>query len=56
MSRETKLTGIILKKQPLNESDEIITFYTKENGKIRALAKSVKSSKSKLQQKIQWRQ
>ncbi len=51
--RETKLTAIILKKQPFNEGDEIITLFTKEQGKVRVLAKSVKSSKSKLQQKLQ---
>ncbi len=53
MSRETKYTAIILKKQPFNEADEIITFFTKEQGKVRCLAKSVKMSKSKLQQKLQ---
>jgi len=53
MSRETKCRAIILKKQPFNEGDEIITFYTLELGKIRCLAKSVKQSKSKLQQKLQ---
>ena len=53
MSRETKYTAIILKKQPYKEGDEIITFYTKEQGKVRALAKSVKLAKSKLQQRLQ---
>ena len=53
MSRETKCRGVILKKQAFNEGDEIITFFTRELGKIRCLAKSVKSSKSKLQQKLQ---
>ena len=53
MSREQKYTAIILKKQPFNEGDEIITFYTKENGKVRGLAKSIKSSKSKFQQRLQ---
>ena len=53
MSRETKCQGIILKKQPFNEGDEIITFFTRELGKIRCLAKSVKQPKSKLQQKLQ---
>ena len=53
MSRETKCRAIILKKQPFNESDEIITFFTFELGKIRCLAKSVKQPKSKLQQKLQ---
>ena len=48
MSREIKVRGIILKKQELFEADEIITFYTKELGKIRAKAVSVKKSKSRL--------
>ena len=48
--REIKHTGIILKKQPLGEADELITLFTKEQGKVRVLAKSVKSAKSKLQQ------
>jgi DNA repair protein RecO (recombination protein O) len=53
MNREQKLTAIILKKQPFKEGDEIITFFTKEQGKVRAIAKSIKLSKSKLQQKLQ---
>lgn len=53
MSRETKCRAIVLKKQAFNESDEIITFFSFELGKIRCLAKSVKVSKSKLQQKLQ---
>ncbi len=53
MAREQKYTAIILKKQPFGESDEIVTFYTLEAGKIRGLAKSIKSPKSKLQQLLQ---
>ena len=53
MSRENKYTAIILKKQPFGEGDEIITLFTKEQGKIRALAKAVKKPLSKLQQKLQ---
>jgi DNA repair protein RecO (recombination protein O) len=53
MSRESQYTAIILKKQPFLEGDEIITFFTKEQGKVRALAKSVKQPKSKLQAKLQ---
>ncbi len=50
---QQKLSAIILKKQPYLEGDEIITLFTKEQGKVRCLAKSVKSHKSKLQQKLQ---
>lgn len=53
MSREQKYTAIILKKQPLNEADEIITCFTREAGKIRGLAKAVKLAKSKLQNNLQ---
>ena len=48
MSREQQYTAIVLKKQALAEADEIITFFTKEAGKLRAVGKSTKSSKSKL--------
>lgn len=53
MQRESKYTAIILKKQPYGESDEIITFFTEQQGKIRALAKAVKAPKSKLQSSLQ---
>jgi len=53
MSRENRYTAIILKKIPFNEGDEIITFFSLEQGKIRALAKSVKLQKSKLQARLQ---
>lgn len=53
MSREQRHTVIILKKQPLNETDELVTFLSREHGKMRALAKSVKLSKSKLAPALQ---
>ncbi len=53
MPREQTYTAIILKKQPFGEADEIITFFTRESGKLRGLAKSVKLSKSKLQNSLQ---
>src|SRR5947208_3391870 len=53
MPRENTYQAMILKKQAYAEADEIITFFTFEHGKVRALAKSVKSPKSKLQQKLQ---
>jgi len=48
LPREVKITGFILKKQPLGEADELITFYTKERGKLRARAVSVKKSTSRM--------
>lgn len=53
MSREQTYTSIILRKQPYGEGDELVTVFTKEAGKLRALAKSVKFSKSKLQYGLQ---
>jgi DNA repair protein RecO (recombination protein O) len=53
MSREVTYLSIILKKQPYNEGDELITVFTKEAGKLRLLAKSVKLQKAKLQSGLQ---
>jgi DNA repair protein RecO (recombination protein O) len=53
MPRESSYQAIIIKKQPFNEADEIITLFTAEAGKLRALAKSVKLGTSKLQQSLQ---
>lgn len=43
-----KLTGIILKKQNYREADQILTVWTREAGKMRVLAKSLRLPKSKL--------
>jgi len=43
-----KLHGVILKKQNYREADQIITVWTREAGKVRILARSVRLSKSKL--------
>jgi DNA repair protein RecO len=53
MSRENSYEAIILKKQPFGEADEIVTFFTLEQGKVRALAKSSKLPTSKLQYALQ---
>ena len=53
MSRESSFEAIILKKQPFGEADEIVTFFTVEQGKMRALAKSSKLPTSKLQFALQ---
>jgi DNA repair protein RecO (recombination protein O) len=42
MSREEKITGIVLKKQTLGEADELVTLFTKEKGKIRVKVVSAK--------------
>lgn len=43
-----KLTGIILKKQNYKEADQILTVWSREAGKVRVLAKSIRLPKSKL--------
>jgi DNA repair protein RecO (recombination protein O) len=43
-----KLTGIVLKKQNYKEADQILTVWTREEGKIRCLAKALRLPKSKL--------
>lgn len=43
-----KTQGIILKKQDWREYDRLFTFYSRDFGKIRAVARGVKKIKSKL--------
>ena len=40
--------GIVLKHFDLGESDKIITFYTRDQGKVRAVANGVRKSKSRI--------
>ena len=40
--------AIVLKQFDLGEADKIITFFTKDYGKIRAVAKGVRKSKSSI--------
>ena len=46
--RVYKTEAIVLKRTNLGEADSIITLYTPNLGKIRAIAKGVRRSKSKL--------
>ena len=48
-----KLTGIILKKQNYREADQIVTVWSREAGKVRCLAKSLRLPKSKLNYALQ---
>ena len=43
-----KYTGIILKKYPVNEADELLTIYTREAGKMRVMARGTHKILSKL--------
>lgn len=42
-----KVQGIVLKSINFNDSDKILTIFTKERGKIQAIAKGVRKPKSK---------
>ncbi|MBI4049351.1 MAG: DNA repair protein RecO [Candidatus Doudnabacteria bacterium] len=48
-----KLRGIVLKKQNFRETDQIVTLWTQETGKIRVLARSLKKPASKLVYNLQ---
>ena len=41
-------TGIVLRRIPLGEKDKIITLFTRERGKVRAVAKGARKTTSKL--------
>lgn len=41
-----KTEGIVLHRNELGEADRIITYYTRDYGKVRAVAKGVRRSKS----------
>ena len=40
--------GIVLKQAPIGEADRIITLYTLDMGKVRAVARGVRKTRSKL--------
>lgn len=46
--KQLETAGIILRRIDYGEADRIITFLTKDFGKIRAIAKGVRKQKSKL--------
>lgn len=53
MPRELSFPALVIKKQPLGEADEIITLFSREQGKVRAVAKSSKLANSKLAHALQ---
>lgn len=44
----SKYTGIILKNFPLGEADELLTIYTRQEGKLRVVARGMRRIKSRL--------
>lgn len=47
MSRTYSTVGIVLRRRNINESDKLITFYSKYKGKITAIAKGVRKIHSR---------
>lgn len=47
-ARETKTPAIVLKRARLKEADRVITLFTRQLGKVAALARGVRKSSSKL--------
>ncbi len=43
-----KTKGIVIREQPFQEQDKIITLFTEEEGKIKAIAKGVRRNRSPL--------
>ncbi len=53
MSRERAVDTFILKRTDYGEADQIVTLFSKEEGKVRALVKAAKLPTSKLQPLLQ---
>ena len=47
MSELYRDTGVVLRTYKLREADKIVVIHTKDNGKVRAVAKGVRKTKSK---------
>ena len=47
------MTAIVLKVNDLGESDKIVTFYSKQAGKIAGIAKGAKRSKKRFSNKLE---
>ncbi len=45
---EYRFTGIMLRKREIGETDRLYTFFTREQGKVTAVAKGVRKSEAKL--------
>lgn len=46
--RTYKTEGVVIRQMPLGEADRILTLYTPRHGKVRAVARGVRRTKSKL--------
>lgn len=50
---EYRYTAIVLKKREVGETDRLYTLYTKEQGKVRAVAKGIRKSGAKLASQLE---
>lgn len=48
MREEQQLLGVILKSQPLGEADSLVTWFTREHGKMRTVVVSARRPNSRL--------
>lgn len=53
MAREKNLESLVLKKHDYGETDQIVTIFSKEEGKLRCLVKAAKLATSKLHPSLQ---
>jgi len=53
MSELYRDVGVVLRTYKLRESDRIVVFMTAENGKVRAVAKGVRKTKSKFGSRLE---
>ena len=47
------MTAIVLRVNDLGESDKIVTFYSKQEGKLAGIAKGAKKSKKRFSNKLE---
>lgn len=53
MTQDRSITGFIVKSQDLSEADLLLTFFSEQEGKVRAVVKSAKKMTSKLSGNLQ---
>lgn len=53
MSKDQVISGFIIKSQDLGEADLLLTFFSQQQGKVRAVVKSAKKMTSKLSGNLQ---
>lgn len=51
--KQLELTGFVVSRKNLKDSDKIITVFTREKGKVSIVAKGIKKPKAKLQAHIE---